>query len=99
MVTVTVAQRTDHVESALRPSTVNIHATEVEVVLSTDRRTLGLGLTATHIEGCTEAILTAQEVTDFDISTNTDYMLVERLVAGSAEGNKVIAGYKNGVSA
>ena len=37
--------------------------------------------------------------TDFDISTNTDYMLVERLVAGSAEGNKVIAGYKNGVSA
>ena len=37
--------------------------------------------------------------TDFDISTNTDYMLVERLVAGSAEGNKVVAGYKNGVSA
>lgn len=37
--------------------------------------------------------------TDFDINTNTDYMLVERLVAGSAEGNKVIAGYKNGVSA
>ena len=37
--------------------------------------------------------------TDFDITTNTDYMLVERLVAGSAEGNKVIAGYKNGVSA
>ena len=37
--------------------------------------------------------------TDFDINTNTDYMLVERLVAGSAEGNKVVAGYKNGVSA
>ena len=37
--------------------------------------------------------------TDFDISTNTDYMLVERLVAGSLEGNKVVAGYKNGVSA
>lgn len=37
--------------------------------------------------------------TDFDLSTNTDVMLVERLVAGSAEGNKVIAGYKNGVSA
>ena len=37
--------------------------------------------------------------TDFDITTNTDYMLVERLVAGSAEGNKVLAGYKNGVSA
>lgn len=37
--------------------------------------------------------------TDFDINTNTDYMLVERLVAGSLEGNKVVAGYKNGVSA
>ena len=33
--------------------------------------------------------------TDFDITTNTDYMLVERLVAGSLEGNKVAAGYKN----
>ena len=31
--------------------------------------------------------------TDFDITTNTDYMLVERLVAGSLEGNKVAAGY------
>lgn len=31
--------------------------------------------------------------TDFDISNNTDYMLVERLVAGSLEGNKVAAGY------
>ena len=37
--------------------------------------------------------------TDFDLSTNTDVMLVERLVAGSLEGNKVVAGYKNGVSA
>ena len=31
--------------------------------------------------------------TDFDISTNTDYMLVERLVSGSLEGHKVAAGY------
>lgn len=31
--------------------------------------------------------------TDFDINTNTDYMLVERLVCGSLEGNKVAAGY------
>ena len=31
--------------------------------------------------------------TDFDITTNTDYMLVERLVCGSLEGNKVAAGY------
>ena len=33
--------------------------------------------------------------TDFDIKTNKDYMLVERLVSGSLEGSKVAAGYKS----
>lgn len=38
--------------------------------------------------------------TDFDIHTNKDYMLVERLVSGSLEGSKVAAGYKTaGLSA
>jgi hypothetical protein len=34
--------------------------------------------------------------TDFDIDYNRDVMLVERLVAGSLEGNKVAAGYAQG---
>lgn len=37
--------------------------------------------------------------TDFDIDYNRDVMLVERLVAGSLEGNKVAAGYPISASA
>lgn len=37
--------------------------------------------------------------TDFDIDYNRDVMLVERLVAGSLEGNKVAAGYPVSASA
>lgn len=34
--------------------------------------------------------------TDFDLQTNTDVMLVERYVGGSATGYKTVAGYKSG---